>query len=1282
MNRIISGLLIYVLAITQVFAQAALVPNAKQTFLGTTGAPLASGQVFMYVPGSTNKKTTWVDPNQASNNTNPIALDAAGRAIIWGQGSYRQVVKDKNGNTIWDAVTNSPGAASPTGATGTDTAPVGSVMPYTGFSVPTNWQLAYGQAVSRTTYSDLKTAITIVDTTVSCTSGSTTLSGFVSTDQMRVGAPIEATCISTGITIATIASPTSITISSAASATGTVTATVFPWGNGDGVSTFNIPDLRGRVFAGADAMGGTAASRLTSTYYGASASPPGVAGGAQSRTIAQNQLPNVSPALAASFSGTFTGTQQTWSFNGNQALQSNGVQGSSGGSGLLGAALVQSVTVTPSGTIAGTVTGTVAINGGVTQQALATIQPSITINYMIKMAPNSTGAGGVVSIGGMFGDIVCAASFVCAPVGSPSVNTIGCTISTTSQLGCMYPDGTTTTVDGTGKLSSIAAIASQINVGVTTVSGGTNPYILYNNAGVLGNLPITGTAGNVVLSIAPTITGHPTIEGVKSTGATGTGALVFSNTPSFATPILGAPTATTLAIGGCTLGGTALCATGHVLFEGVTSTGATGTGNLVFATSPSVSGLSVTGSFTATGLVDNASLVHPSTTVNGQTCTLGSTCTVTAAATGVTVGTTTVSSGTSTRILYDNAGVLGEYTLSGSGTAVAMATSPVLTTPTLGVATGTSLALGGATIGANALAVTGHLLLEGVTSTGATGTGALVFGTAPSVSSLTVTTAFTATGLVTNADLANPATTVNGQTCTLGSTCTVAAEAGTLTGTTLASNVVTSSLTTVGTIGTGLWQGTAVALGFGGSGKTTALAARSSTGFNIDGLTSTGDANYTILSTDRMVYHTALSAPRTDTLPAANAVNAGQQFVISDFAGVAGATNTITLQRAGSDTINGGNTVVAVNSQYGAGIFWSDGSSRWTFEPTSSGGGGGTVTSLTPGAGLVSSVSASCSQSAITTSGTISQAECVNAQTGTSYSIVNGDRAKLVTASNAAAQAYSIAQAGNSSAFQAGWYVDVRNVSTNAAGIVTITPTTSTIDGAATLVLNPGRSARITSDGTNYQVSLTGGKQTLPTVQTFTSGSGTYTTPTGVLWIEVRMVGGGGSGSGSGTTSPNGSAGGDTTWSTMLAKGGGGATGLTAGTGVAPSGLLGNVILAQAGASGQAAVFGSVLHGGDGGQSCLGGRGPGGGLSSPGGAAVANSGSGSGGAGATFGNATTSGGGGGAAGACIISIFNTPAATYSYAVGVAGTTASAGTSGQVGGVAAAGYLVVIEHYNN
>lgn len=82
------------------------------------------------------------------------------------------------------------------------------------------------------------------------------------------------------------------------------------------------------------------------------------------------------------------------------------------------------------------------------------------------------------------------------------------------------------------------------------------------------------------------------------------------------------------------------------------------------------------------GKIGNSTLTNSSTTVNGQTCILGSTCTVTASATAITVGTTTVGGGTTTRILYDNVGVLGEYTISGSGTVVAMNTGPAISSPT------------------------------------------------------------------------------------------------------------------------------------------------------------------------------------------------------------------------------------------------------------------------------------------------------------------------------------------------------------------------------------------------------------------------------------------------------------------------------------------------------------------------------------------------------------------------------------------------------------------------
>jgi hypothetical protein len=72
----------------------------------------------------------------------------------------------------------------------------------------------------------------------------------------------------------------------------------------------------------------------------------------------------------------------------------------------------------------------------------------------------------------------------------------------------------------------------------------------------------------------------------------------------------------------------------------------------------------------------------------------------------------------------------------------------------------------------------------------------------------------------------------------------VIAPAGTLSGTTLNSTVVTSSLTSVGTITTGTWTGTAIAVAHGGTGSTTAAAALTALGAAPTATpTFTGDVN-------------------------------------------------------------------------------------------------------------------------------------------------------------------------------------------------------------------------------------------------------------------------------------------------------------------------------------------------------------------------------------------------------------------------------------------------------
>lgn len=63
------------------------------------------------------------------------------------------------------------------------------------------------------------------------------------------------------------------------------------YGTGDGSTTFNVPDLRGRVIAGKDDMGSSAASRLTNSGSGLVGTALGAAGGSEIQTLTLAQLP-------------------------------------------------------------------------------------------------------------------------------------------------------------------------------------------------------------------------------------------------------------------------------------------------------------------------------------------------------------------------------------------------------------------------------------------------------------------------------------------------------------------------------------------------------------------------------------------------------------------------------------------------------------------------------------------------------------------------------------------------------------------------------------------------------------------------------------------------------------------------------------------------------------------------------------------------------------------------------------------------------------------------------
>jgi microcystin-dependent protein len=77
-----------------------------------------------------------------------------------------------------------------------------------------------------------------------------------------------------------------ITYSDLFSAIGTT------YGTGDGSTTFNLPDIRGRVVAGKDDMGGSSANRLTGQTGGVDGDVLGGAGGGETVTLLDANMPS------------------------------------------------------------------------------------------------------------------------------------------------------------------------------------------------------------------------------------------------------------------------------------------------------------------------------------------------------------------------------------------------------------------------------------------------------------------------------------------------------------------------------------------------------------------------------------------------------------------------------------------------------------------------------------------------------------------------------------------------------------------------------------------------------------------------------------------------------------------------------------------------------------------------------------------------------------------------------------------------------------------------------
>ncbi|OKO68966.1 hypothetical protein [Bradyrhizobium sp. AS23.2] len=318
---------------------AGTIPGISMTQqLDEFAKPLSGGKLFLIQAGTTsNPQNCYQDTALSLVWPNPITLDAAGRVpqLFCADGSIKIRLTDKNGNQ--KLVQDNLLIVGPSGGGGgggtvdpTTIFQTGAFMQFYGTGILTGWVRCNGRTIG------------------SATSGATE----------RANADTQA------LFVYLYGTDPNLPVSGGrgASAAADFAAN----------KTLALPDCRGRVVAGLDDMGNSAAGRLTSSYFGTAATALGAVGGTESRALVTGNLPPYTPSGSVTgVSGTSSNSFTTFSGNVNVQAGGNPIPIVGGGN---------SAAVFSGGT--GTFTG--AAQGG-TSSPLPLIQPTILATTYLKL---------------------------------------------------------------------------------------------------------------------------------------------------------------------------------------------------------------------------------------------------------------------------------------------------------------------------------------------------------------------------------------------------------------------------------------------------------------------------------------------------------------------------------------------------------------------------------------------------------------------------------------------------------------------------------------------------------------------------------------------------------------------------------------------------------------------------------------------------------------------------------------------------------------------------------